>query len=212
MMADRVVKKRKPCATKTEQRDALLEVIFSHQVIMKNSCSFCEQTGASCSASVDDSSRCSECVRLNQSYCDARGLSPQQLRKVAAHHARFESELEEAENARRQMDAKIERLRKQKKLWFEKMMRAVSRGIDNVEELERVEKEEAEREAQRQAASSTVSEGRSSSDGVLPDDFLSTWDAVYSDVSLDPSVIATFGFVAPSGAAHETPSTDVARG
>lgn len=80
----------------------------------------------------------------HQSRCDVQGISPAQLRRIADHHMRFEQELETAEEERRAMDAKIERLRKQKKLWFEKMMRAVARGIDNVEELERVEREEAE--------------------------------------------------------------------
>ena len=42
------------------------------------------------------------------------------------------------------MDAKIDRLRKQKKLWYEKMRRAVARGITDLEELDRVEREEAE--------------------------------------------------------------------
>ncbi|KAH6955746.1 hypothetical protein BKA56DRAFT_503444, partial [Ilyonectria sp. MPI-CAGE-AT-0026] len=82
---------------------------------------------------------------------------------------------------------------------FEKMMRAVSRGIDNMEELERVEKEEAEREAQRQAASSVVSEGCSSTDSVLGEGFELSWDAVYLEVSLDSFLLATFSFVAPAG-------------
>ncbi len=73
-----------------------------------------------------------------------QGVSPAQLRRIADHHMRFKRELESAKEERRLIDAKIERLHKQKKLWFEKMMRAVSRGIDNVKELERVEREEAE--------------------------------------------------------------------
>ena len=40
--------------------------------------------------------------------------------------------------------AKVNRLRQQKRMWFEKMKRAISRGVDTVEELERVEREEAE--------------------------------------------------------------------
>ena len=42
------------------------------------------------------------------------------------------------------VEERVLRLRKQKKMWFEKMMRAISRGIDIVEELERVEREEAD--------------------------------------------------------------------
>lgn len=56
----------------------------------------------------------------------------------------FELELESAEEERRVVDAKIQRLRKQKKLWLEKMVRAVARGLDNVDDLERLEREEAD--------------------------------------------------------------------
>jgi hypothetical protein len=66
----------------------------------------------------------------------------------------MESELEAAEGERRAIDVKIERLRKQKRMWYEKMMRAVRRGIDNVEELERVENEEAGAERKRIAEQS----------------------------------------------------------
>jgi hypothetical protein len=167
---------------------------------MKTTCSSCRQAGAECVGSSSDSGRCSECVRLNLARCDANGLSPQQLRKIAAQHTKFESELEAAEEARRAMDAKVERLRKQKKLWFEKMMRAVSRGIDDVEELERVEREEAERE-QRRSEISGSSAARSSTEDVLDPDFMSTWDAVYAHVPLDPALLETFGVVGGTASA-----------
>ena len=96
---------------------------------------------------------------------------------------------------------KVMRLRKQKKLWFEKMMRAVSRGIDNVEELEKVEKEEAAREASCLAAATPESvPRRSSTEDQLGPGFMATWDAVYEDVPLDLSLLAAFGVV------KETPS------
>lgn len=99
------------------------------------------------------------------------------------------------------MDAKIQRLRKQKKMWFEKMLRAVSRGIDNVEELERVEKEEAEREERR------LAENRPPSSGSLDADFGRVWDDVYPDVALSPSFLADLGFANPGGASGGTAST-----
>jgi pyruvate/2-oxoglutarate dehydrogenase complex dihydrolipoamide acyltransferase (E2) component len=154
-------------------------------------------------------------VRRKQGNCDVLGPSPEQLRKIAAQHLASERDLEQAEaeaeaaNARvrrvRQQaeaeaeaaNARVRRLRKQKKLWFEKMMRAVSRGIDSVEELERVEKEEAEREAakQQEAVAAGVPAGRSSTEDLLDSDFLSTWDGVYSEVSLDPSLMVDLGFL-----------------
>ncbi|KAM4058454.1 hypothetical protein HRG_014707 [Hirsutella rhossiliensis] len=91
--------------------------------------------------SSSDSDRCVECVRLHLPAATSKGIAGT-ASKYCNQHIKLERELEEAEE-------KVLRLRKQKKLWFEKMMRAVSRGIDNVEELERVEKEEAEKERQR---------------------------------------------------------------
>lgn len=88
--------------------------------------------------------------------------------------------MEEAEAARRVADAKVERLRLQKKRWREKFLRALRRGIASVEELERVEKEEAEREAARQdppSAAPFPSEA----------DFNASWDSVFGDVSSLPA-------------------------
>ncbi|KAK4096218.1 hypothetical protein N658DRAFT_501832 [Parathielavia hyrcaniae] len=98
-----------------------------------------------------------------------------------------------AEAERAALDAKINRLRLQKRMWFEKMARAISRGIDTVEELERVEREEAEA-----LATSEASPGPSAAPTTpsrLPADFMSTWDAVYSDVPLEPALMTDFGFV-----------------
>ena len=81
--------------------------------------------------------------------------------------------------------AKLERLRRQKKLWFEKMLRAVRRGVKSVEELERVEKEEADREAARVAENRPPSATSFSFDK----DFIPNWNAVHGDVVLSPSMI-----------------------
>ncbi|KAG8421909.1 hypothetical protein J3458_022450 [Metarhizium acridum] len=108
-------------------------------------CARCARMGLpQCEASVSDSSRCVKCVVDKQGNCDIAGVTPQQLRSIADQHYKLERELEEAEERALAENQKVLRLRKQKKLWFEKMMRAVARGIDNVEELERVEREEAE--------------------------------------------------------------------
>ncbi|KAK1246416.1 hypothetical protein MKX08_000218 [Trichoderma sp. CBMAI-0020] len=59
-------------------------------------------------------------------------------------------ELEEAEDVLAETAAKVARLRKQKRVWYERIKRAVARGITDLEELDRVKREEAE--AVRQAA------------------------------------------------------------
>lgn len=166
-------------------------------------CSACERRNlSSCVVSDTDSSRCSECVRRKQGNCDVLGPSPEQLRRVAAQHLASERDLEQAEMEAEAANARVRRLRQQKKLWFEKMMRAVSRGIDSVEELERVEKAEADREAARRAAEvPDSSPRRSSTEDLLGPDFMSNWDAAHVNVPLDPALLATLGFV------EETPST-----
>ena len=73
-------------------------------------------------------------------------------------------------------EERVLRLRKQKRAWFEKMMRAVSRGIDSVEELERVEREEAESLAAARAPElSSLPPPAPSSPGA---DFVLPWDVV----------------------------------
>ncbi|KAM4062733.1 hypothetical protein HRG_010001 [Hirsutella rhossiliensis] len=126
MPSDRVSKKRAKASSSIRCGVLLSTILSNPDILTMPSCSACERRGLrECQVSSSDSDRCVEC-----------------LRNIANQHIKLERELEEAEE-------KVLRLRKQKKLWFEKMMRAVSRGIDNVEELERVEKEEAEKERQR---------------------------------------------------------------
>lgn len=139
------VKKTKPKAPhfKTVERDHLLKAIFGSASVMRKPCSACKAHNRVCEASPDDSSACLECVRRHESFCDAQGVSPQQLQRIASQHDKAESELEQAEALAEAANAKVRRLRKQKRMWLEKMSRAIARGIDDIEELERVEAEEA---------------------------------------------------------------------
>ncbi|KAH9436293.1 hypothetical protein MCOR02_002761 [Pyricularia oryzae] len=143
------------------------------------SCSACESQGiARCAVSPRDSSRCVECVRLGRSRCDVMGVSREQLHRIAAQHSKLESELEAAEE-------KVLRLRKQKKMWFEKMMRAVRRGIDSLEELDRVEREEAEQEERRRSAEVLP---EVSLESLLPDSNF-VWDSTFPMGPLNPSLL-----------------------
>ncbi|KAI7908498.1 hypothetical protein M0657_012265 [Pyricularia oryzae] len=143
------------------------------------SCSACESQGiAKCAVSPRDSSRCVECVRLGRSRCDVMGVSREQLHRIAAQHSKLESELEAAEE-------KVLRLRRQKKMWFEKMTRAVRRGIDNLEELDRVEREEAEQEERRRSAEVLP---EVSLELLLPDSNF-VWDSTFPMGPLNPSLL-----------------------
>lgn len=109
------------------------------------SCSYCVERGRPrCRVSPLESDRCQWCVRDNQSRCDVLGVTAAQLRDIADRHSKLESELEKAEELAVIAQQRVIRLRKSKKLWFEKMKRAIARGIDSVEELEKVEREESE--------------------------------------------------------------------
>jgi hypothetical protein len=192
-MSSKIKKSSKTSVTKkTEQRNSLLELILRHPVEMPNSCSFCEKKDLICSVSAD-SSRCAECVRNNQSMCDAQNLSTQQLRRIATQHSKMEAELEKAEEERDLLDARVKRLRKQKKLWFEKMTKAISRGLDSVEELERVEREEAEREEERQRSLDPPPRSPDRLDAT----FEAEWNSLYGHVPLSPSLMAEMGFASP---------------
>ena len=158
-------------------------------VAMKRPCSFCESRGLSCEISSSHSSRCAECVRRGQSQCDALGVSVQQLNHIISQHDKLESQMESAETELATAMAKVNRLRQQKRVWFEKMTRAISRGVDSVEELEWVEREEAEALAQSAASNVSTTPPR------LSADFESLWDSVYPEVPLEPSLMAEMGFV-----------------
>ncbi|RYP79855.1 hypothetical protein DL769_002740 [Monosporascus sp. CRB-8-3] len=111
-------------------------------------CSYCKRHNLSCKLSDQDSSRCLSCIQNNQANCDVRGLSPEQLQRVAAQRRNLELELEVAEEKADRViseaNARLRRFRTQKKMRYDKMMKAVSRGIDNLEELDRLERKEEE--------------------------------------------------------------------
>jgi hypothetical protein len=186
-MSDRVQKPQQKKSS-TVRKNKLLASLIQTELVDMPSCSNCEGKGlATCEVSPANPGRCVACVRGGLSRCDVREFSIANLENASKQFHAREAELEAAEEELRVNLAKIERLRKQKKLWFEKMMRAVRRGITSVEELEKVEKEEAAREATR------VAENRppSATSFTFDEDFIPNWNAVHGDVALSPSTIET---------------------
>lgn len=181
MMPDKLIKKS--FHKRTRQRDSLLRAIMSGADKSDKRCSYCVSKNLQdCLVSPLDSSRCFECVRLNKSYCDVQGLTPDQLDRVSAQHFRLEEELEEAEDVLAEAAAKVARLRKQKRVWYDRMRRAVARGISDLEELDRVEREEAEAAARQAVVSVPSSAGPSQSVDAVD------WSAFDLDPSLFPSL------------------------
>ena len=183
------IKKRKPrvlYSEKTRQRDALLEVILQSAVEIPDSCSFYERRKVRYLKS-DGSSRYTECVASNQSHYDTGVLSPKQLLRVASQYSKLKQEIEALEKERRELDIKIERLRKQKKIQQEKIIRALRRGITNLKELDQIEREEAAKEKRRHIVEAILGP----SDLPIPsDNFINSQDNTFPEVDLDPSVLA----------------------
>lgn len=73
-------------------------------------------------------------------------------------------------------------------------MRAVSRSIDSIEELECVKQEEAEYEQRCLEILGSLAACLSTED-VLDPDFILTWDAVYLDILLNPFLLESFGVI-----------------
>ncbi|KAH8749236.1 hypothetical protein F5883DRAFT_389452, partial [Diaporthe sp. PMI_573] len=58
---------------------------------------------------------------------------------ISTQHQKLEDEI-------KQLEEKLIHLRKQKKIWWEKMVRVIYRGFLNLEELDYIESKEAEAE------------------------------------------------------------------
>jgi hypothetical protein len=71
------------------------------------------------------------------------------------------------------------------------MMHTVRRGISSVEELERVEKEEAEREA----VHAVENRPPSSDSNHLNETFIDDWNSLYPGVVLDPLIMVDFRLI-----------------
>ena len=198
-MSNRVKKTKPKSVASTLRANHLLAAILSaDESSTMRPCSTCASKGLdACEVSKTDSSRCAECVRAKRSNCDVFGVSPAQLRSIASQHQKLEDELMAAEE-------RVLRLRKQKKMWFEKMMRAISRGIDTVEELEKVEREEADALAVVEASNKPPT--APATPPMLDADFLPLWDTVYPEVPLEPQLMSDFGLLAGSPSWVEDPS------
>jgi len=166
---------------KAREKSNLLLGILSRASDMP-SCSACESERLECRASVSDSSRCEECFRKNRTFCDVNGLSHAQARRIVDKHQKAEAELEAAEEAALAANLKVARLRKQRKLWADKVARMIRRGLSSLEELDEVEERERQEELERQRNS--VSEA---SEPVPPID----WSSVDFSALVDPSLLAS---------------------
>ncbi|KAF3763720.1 hypothetical protein M406DRAFT_261445 [Cryphonectria parasitica EP155] len=108
--------------------------------------SFCKGCKACCLASEENSLCCTECIKYKRGNCDMHGLLLLQVEKIVAQYSAAEAALDDVEEELERAMAKVRWLRKQRKLWAEKMACAVRCGLDMIEELDRVEAEELAKE------------------------------------------------------------------
>jgi hypothetical protein len=131
---------------KIKERLALADRITLFGIEMP-SCSRCEKRALRCVVS-DDSSRCSECVRSG-TRCDVQGPSAEDWTRVGAEEDRLNDEEAKTTAILAEAAAKLARLQKQKKslrLRAREMLRRGARTLDELDEIEK--KDEVERERQ----------------------------------------------------------------
>jgi len=191
------VQKQKKSQSARRRKGELLKAFSSSRSVPMPSCTNCTRRGQrTCIASPGDSSRCEECVRSNRSGCDVLGATDAQLQTIAAQHARLEREVADAAAEAAAAMARFQRVQAQKSLWFDRMMTAVSRGLADVEELEKVEAEEqAQAIAETAATNVEQAESISGVDWTLPSDF-----------ALDPGLLADLGIPGSVETPHDTQS------
>jgi hypothetical protein len=125
--------------------------------------------------------------------------------KIRAQNDEAEEERQRVEEERARVYAKIARLRKQEKLLADKVRRMVERGIQSLEELERVEAEEKAEEVRRQAGQQVIQDATADPsladfpDLGLPFDF----------GSMSPGTLADLGFAGETAGQAPGSSSDV---
>ena len=168
-MSGRISKSRR--SRKSEQRFALALAVTSSGFDMPIPCDSCDRSSRRCVAS-SNSDRCSECISRGLAHCDAIHFSPFQLRRLTSARSKIEIELEAAvedleEKQRLALEAaaKFRRLQKQRKLLSDRELRAVARGISDLEELESSERREEE---DRRSSETAVAEHPLANVSALP--------------------------------------------
>ncbi|KAL2196648.1 hypothetical protein P885DRAFT_37161 [Corynascus similis CBS 632.67] len=149
-MAGRVKKR----SSKSSQRAALAAAIdeLGYEVMP---CSFCHSRGLRCKM-IERSSRCGECVRRGRS-CDGSGVPVSSLSRIVDESKRLDREEQDAKEsfrleraalleAQQCMDeslARLDRIRRQKRLLLTKGRDMVRRGLASLDEVEEAERQES---------------------------------------------------------------------
>ena len=135
-----------PRKSTSSYRKLLIARVANRGVIMAFKCVACQKANSDCVRSKESSS-CLACLRRTRP-CKMEPFSDSEFAKVDKERARLETEMESLELAEEAILQKRRRIRKLQRYLASKEAEMIRRGLDNVEELEKMEaQEEAEKTA-----------------------------------------------------------------
>src|SRR6266699_1967664 len=140
-MSNRIRKQKRSCYFKTEQTNSLLTILLSRPEKMPSYLNCSDREIQTYMVSELDSSHYNKYIQVYRSDYNVFGLSLQFIRKIGLQHSKLEAELKQAEKEAKMKSDRVLHFRKQKKLWYKKMIHTVSKDLFNIEELERIEVE-----------------------------------------------------------------------
>ena len=85
--------------------------------------------------------KCSNCTRRG-CVCNVYDVTTSEVERISKEGDRLDSEIQKSFKAMREAMARMERFKRLRQVLKERELEMIRRGLDNIEELERIEKEE----------------------------------------------------------------------
>jgi hypothetical protein len=184
-----------------ENRNNLVDRISRNGFKMP-SYAFCRRDPRRVCVVSSDSDRCLECVRQNKAQCDVWGPTTQQWAALEREEDRLKNEWRATQEAQRllqeehqrlferllESQAKLLRLDKQREMFRDRAAEMLRRGLKSLDELDALEKKEREEASRRSEALATSSASAEASvdPSFLPDSFWEGLDFVGETPSVAP--------------------------
>ena len=108
---------------------------------MVQPCSRCKQSGEECRILLG-SMKCGSCTRKGYAGCDVRDVTDADFDKLDNESEKLEEQLRIAKDQKSSARAKIKRLKSQRAYLKSRREELIRRGLNNIEELERLEASE----------------------------------------------------------------------
>lgn len=149
-------------------------------------CGFCQSRGRRCIVSSSDAKRCSECCRAGRPKCDFKSKLP-----TLGDWASLDRQRQKLRDEEEEAMAKILRLRKQQRLLDEREKAMIERGLSTLDELDKAEEEEKQKEAAELARQEATAQALNEASDFLSDPGVDP----HAFVGLPDSFWAGLGFV-----------------